>query len=323
MPRIKGKTVLVTGGAGFIGSHLADRLLAEGAAKVVVVDNFFLGKLENLEPARQAYGDRLVIVRDDARQLGVMQAVIEREQVEVVFNLATLQLKYSFFNPIDAYQVNVDIMKTLLTLMKTGAFTTLIHTSTSEAYGTAVYEPMDENHPLCPTTPYAAGKVAADMMALTFRNVLDLDLAVIRPFNNYGSRQNAGDYAAIIPQTARRILQGLPPILEGDGEQTQDFVFVEDTTRAFLTVYEDEASRGQVVNIGTGREISMRELVEKIAVYYGYTGPVEIQPGRRADVRRMRASGEKAAALLGYRTEYTLETALPRVLDWYREQYTA
>ena len=188
MPRIKGKTVLVTGGAGFIGSHLA---------------------------ARQAYGDRLVIVRDDARQLGVMQAVIEREQVEVVFNLATLQLKYSFFNPIDAYQVNVDIMKTLLTLMKTGAFTTLIHTSTSEAYGTAVYEPMDENHPLCPTTPYAAGKVAADMMALTFRNVLDLDLAVIRPFNNYGSRQNAGDYAAIIPQTARRILQGLPPILEG------------------------------------------------------------------------------------------------------------
>ena len=187
MPRIKGKTVLVTGGAGFIGSHLADRLLAEGAAKVVVVDNFFLGKLENLEPARQAYGDRLVIVRDDARQLGVMQAVIEREQVEVVFNLATLQLKYSFFNPIDAYQVNVDIMKTLLTLMKTGAFTTLIHTSTSEAYGTAVYEPMDENHPLCPTTPYAAGKVAADMMALTFRNVLDLDLAVIRPFNNYGS----------------------------------------------------------------------------------------------------------------------------------------
>ena len=93
-----------------------------------------------------------------------------------------------------------------------------------------------------PDHPYAAGKVAADMMALTFRNVLDLDLAVIRPFNNYGSRQNAGDYAAIIPQTARRILQGLPPILEGDGEQTRDFVFVEDTTRAFLTVYEDEAS---------------------------------------------------------------------------------
>ena len=97
MPRIKGKTVLVTGGAGFIGSHLADRLLAEGAAKVVVVDNFFLGKLENLEPARQAYGDRLVIVRDDARQLGVMQAVIEREQVEVVFNLATLQPQIFLF----------------------------------------------------------------------------------------------------------------------------------------------------------------------------------------------------------------------------------
>lgn len=323
MPRIKGKTVLVTGGAGFIGSHLTDRLLAEGAAKVVVVDNFFLGKMENLEPARQAYGDRLVVVRDDARMFGVMQAVIEREQAEVVFNLATLQLKYSFFNPIDAYQVNVDIMRTLLTLLKMGAFATLIHTSTSEAYGSMVHEPMDENHPLYPTTPYAAGKAAADMMALSFRNVLGLDVAIVRPFNNYGPRQNDGDYAAIIPQTARRILQGLPPILEGDGEQTRDFVFVEDTTRAFLTVYENEASRGQIINIGTGREVSMRELVEKIAVYYGYTGPLDIHPGRRADVRRMRASGDKAAALLGYRPEYTLETGLPRALDWFRKKYTA
>ena len=323
MPRIKGKTVLVTGGAGFIGSHLTDRLLAEGAAKVVVVDNFFLGKMENLEPARQAYGDRLVVVRDDARMFGVMQAVIEREQAEVVFNLATLQLKYSFFNPIDAYQVNVDIMRTLLTLLKMGAFATLIHTSTSEAYGSMVHEPMDENHPLYPTTPYAAGKAAADMMALSFRNVLGLDVAIVRPFNNYGPRQNDGDYAAIIPQTARRILQGLPPILEGDGEQTREFVFVEDTTRAFLTVYENEASRGQIINIGTGREVSMRELVEKIAAYYGYTGPFDIHPGRRADVRRMRASGDKAAALLGYRPEYTLETGLPRALDWFRKKYTA
>ena len=162
MAEIKNKNVLVTGGAGFIGSHLCDALLEKGAARVICVDNFFLGKMENITDAMQR--DAFVLYHDDARNFGVMQAIIEKEHVEVVFNLATIALNYSFFNPFDAYKVNVEIANTLLELMKVGAFKTLVHVSSSEAYGTAKYSPMDENHPIDPTTPYAAGKAAACLL---------------------------------------------------------------------------------------------------------------------------------------------------------------
>ena len=156
MPSVSGKNILVTGGAGFIGSHLCDALLAKGAAKVVCVDNFFLGKMENIKEAMEH--DNFVLYRDDCRQFGVMQSIIAKEEIEVVFNMATIALNYSFFNPLDAYMVNVEIANTLMELLKVKAYKTLIHTSSSEAYGTAQYSPMDENHPTDPTTPYAAGE---------------------------------------------------------------------------------------------------------------------------------------------------------------------
>ena len=140
---------------------------------------------------------------------GWIMPVMEKEQTEVVFNMATIALNYSFFNPFDAYMVNVQIANTLLELMSMGVFKTLIHTSSSEAYGTARYSPMDEEHPTDPTTPYAAGKAAADMMVHSFSKVMDMDIAIIRPFNNYGPRQNAeGPLAGIIPATAKRIKNG-------------------------------------------------------------------------------------------------------------------
>ncbi|HQN62645.1 MAG TPA: GDP-mannose 4,6-dehydratase, partial [Flexilinea sp.] len=268
MPQIKGKNVLITGGAGFIGSHLTDALLKNQAGKVVIVDNFFLGKMENLDFAQKNYNN-LVIYRDDARDLGTMKAIIKKESVEVVFNLATIALNYSFFNPFGAYRVNVDIAEVLLHLLQDGAYQTLIHSSSSEAYGTAVYSPMDENHPMNPTTPYAAGKASADLMIQSFYNVLHLDVAIIRPFNNFGPRQNDLALAAIIPQNARRILNGEKPVLEGTGEQTRDFIYVEDTARAFIMAYESEMTRGRVINLGSGKEISMKAVIDAICKYYG------------------------------------------------------
>ena len=151
MLSIKGKTVLVTGGAGFIGSHLCDTLLEKGTGKVVCLDNFFLGKMENLQEATSH--ENFVLYHDDARNFGTVQAILGKEQVDVVFNLATIALNYSFFNPFDAYMVNVEIANTLLELLKMEQYRTLIHVSSSEAYGSARYSPMDENHPTDPTTP--------------------------------------------------------------------------------------------------------------------------------------------------------------------------
>ena len=319
MPSIKNKRVLVTGGAGFIGSHLTDLLLACGAEKVVVLDNFFLGKRENLKEAMRH--ENFVLYRDDARQLGVLKAIIRKEQIEVVFNLATIPLNYSFFNAMDAYMVNVQIAEALLHLLQDGAYKTLIHSSSSEAYGTARYVPMDEEHPLDPTTPYAAGKAAADLLILSFYKVLGLDISILRPFNNYGPRQNMeGPLAGVIPGTAARILSGQPPYIEGTGEQTRDFIYVTDTARAFVAAYEKEASRGRIINVGSGGEISMNDLVKEICDFLGYRGEILQKPARTSDVQRLCADSHLAQELLSFTPEIPFTEGIRRTLSWYMER---
>ncbi len=316
MPSIKGKNILVTGGAGFIGSHLCDLLLEEGAGKVVVLDNFFLGKMENIE--HNLGNPRFTLYRDDARQLGVVLSLLEKEKIEVVFNLATIALNYSFINPFDAYMVNVELADVLLKLQYAGKFKTLMHISSSEAYGTAQYSPMDEKHPLNPTTPYAAGKLAADLMVDSFYKVNKIDAAIIRPFNNYGPRQNSeGPLAGVIPVTAKRILQGEKPVIEGDGEQTRDFIFVKDTARAILMAYENEATRGQTINLGNGKDISMNELIGQICEYFKYPGQIERRPERCSDVKKLCASSELAEKLIGFKPEYSFAEGIRLTLDWY------
>ena len=319
MASIKNKNILVTGGAGFIGSHLCDGLLAGGAAKVVCVDNFFLGKMENLKDAQEH--DNFVVYRDDARNFGVLQAIMEKEQIEVVFNMATIALNYSFFNPFDAYMVNVEIANTLLELLKIGAYKTLIHTSSSEAYGTAQYSPMDENHPTDPTTPYAAGKAAADLMVHSFYKVLGLDISIVRPFNNYGPRQNAeGSLAAIIPATAKRIKEGGKPIVEGDGEQTRDFIYVSDTVRGLILAYEKEESRGKIINLGSGKDISINALLQGICDYMNYTGEWEHRPARTSDVRNLCADSARAQMLLDFHPQVNFNEGIKLTLDWYMNE---
>ena len=316
MPSVSGKNILVTGGAGFIGSHLCDALLAKGAAKVVCVDNFFLGKMENIKEAMEH--DNFVLYRDDCRQFGVMQSIIAKEEIEVVFNMATIALNYSFFNPFDAYMVNVEIANTLMELLKVKAYKTLIHTSSSEAYGTAQYSPMDENHPTDPTTPYAAGKAAADLMVHSFSKVEDLDVAIIRPFNNYGPRQNAeGPLAGIIPVTAKRIKNGGRPVINGDGEQTRDFIYVKDTVRGLILAYENEKSRGKIINLGTGKDISMNALLSCICDYMGYKGEWDHLKDRPSDVRKLCANIDRARECLGFEPEMDFENGIKETLDWY------
>lgn len=311
---------LVTGGAGFIGGHLVDALLAGGADRVVVVDNFFLGKEENLADARAAGGDRLVVYREDAADVDALAAVCAAEAPDVVFNLATKALLYSFFNPPGACRVNLDIALALAELLRAGAYERLVHLSSSEVYGTAQFVPMTEDHPLLAETTYAAGKAAADLALSAYARMFDLDVRTVRPFNNYGPRQNEGSFAAVVPLTVHRILAGESPRLQGDGEQTRDFIYVGDTVAGLLALADEPALKGEVANLGSGRETSIREIVEAIVELMGWEGGIEHDPARAADVRRHCADTSRAEKYLGPVATTPLREGLARTVDWYRER---
>ena len=313
------KNILVTGGAGFIGSHLVDRLTSENVNKIIVVDNFFLGKLSNLSDAINK--GNVVIYNEDAGDHPAMESIVIKEKIDVVFNLATKALPYSFFNPDGAYMTNVNIASTLLRLLRQGTYETLIHSSSSEVYGTAEFVPMDETHPLKPTTPYAAGKAAADLMIISYYNTFDLDVSILCPFNNYGPRQNEGRFAAIIPLTAKRILNGEQPVIEGDGQQTRDFLFVADTVDAFIRIYNKNV-KGKVINVASGVETKIESIVHLIMKCMKYDGDVLWKPARPADVRRHCGDIKLAKSLIGFEPQTSLEQGIQKTLDWYLKKWT-
>jgi len=314
---LRDKKILVTGGAGFIGSHLVDDIIEKKPAGIVVVDNFFLGKKENLKEAKKAFPN-LRVYRQDASQFQAMEKIIRKERIDVVFNLATKALGYSFVDPDDAFMVNTNIASVLLRLLHQKFYKTLIHLSSSEAYGTAKFIPITESHPLDPKTLYAAGKAAADLMVNSYFHTYKLDVAIVRPFNNYGPRQNEGSYAAIIPLTIKRILLGEPPVLEGDGKQTRDFIYVKDTTSATIKIYENEKTRGKTINIASGRETSVKDIINSIINTLSYRGKIVRKPPRPADVRRHLADVTLARKLIGFEPNIEFEEGLKLTVDWYK-----
>ena len=310
--------ILVTGGAGFIGSHLVDALLAKGAERVAVVDNFFLGKEINLAKAQEAFGDALGVYREDAGDQEAMAAIFETETPDIVFNLATKALLYSFFNPAGAFRVNVDIALALAELLRANAYGRLVHVSSSEVYGTAQLVPMDEDHPLLAETSYAAGKAAADLLLASYVNMFDVDVVILRPFNNYGPRQNEGDLAAVVPVMITRLLNGKPPVIQGDGEQTRDFIYVGDTVEAILKLATTHGLKGEVLNLASGRETTIETVVRTICAVMNYGGDVLYEDPRPADVRRHCADVERATRLIGPVAKTPLEAGLAETVEWYR-----
>ena len=314
---IRGKSVLVTGGAGFIGSHLVDRLLIDEPSRITVVDNFFLGQESNLSAARSVSSD-LEVVRLDAADLAAMQDVVTSRSVEVVFDLAVIPLPTSLTYPAWTITTNVGIVTTFCEISRRGLIDRLVHVSSSEAYGSARYVPMDEDHPHDSITPYAASKSAGDRIIESYVRTFGIDARTVRPFNNFGPRQNPGSYAGIIPIVVRRVLDGEPIEIHGDGDQTRDFIFAPNTADMIVRVAESVECRGRILNIATGHETSINELVARLLKVLGKpTHAVTHGPARPGDVRRHCADITLARNLLHYEPEVITDEDLAVTVDWY------
>ncbi len=317
---IKGKHVLVTGGAGFIGSHLVDLLIAEGVGQLTIIDNFFLGRTSNLTEAYRQMPNLCVLHVDASDGGAVRETFAKLEAVDVVFDLAVIPLPTSLERPQFCFETNVRITSVLCELLRQGRFGTLVHFSSSEAYGSARAVPMSEDHPLDPLTPYAASKAASDHLVRTYAATFGVDALVVRPFNNYGPRQNDQQYAGIIPTVLRCAFEGRVFTLFGDGQQTRDYIYVTDTARAALELYKCSRARGQVVNIGSGQEISVADLKTKIEYILGRPIPSQHRDSRPGDVRRHRADITLLKSLIEFEPHVSIDEGLARTVEYYRQR---
>lgn len=312
------KSVLVTGGAGFVGSHFVDRLIHEQPSRVTVVDNFFLGSMHNLHQALQARPD-IEVIRLDAADLAAMQDVVTTHDVDVVFDFAVVPLPTSLIYPSWTVATNIGIVTTFCEIARRGMIDRLVHISSSEAYGSARYSPMDEDHPHDAITPYAASKSAGDHIIRSYVTTFEIDVTVIRPFNNVGPRQNVGSYAGIIPIVVSKVLRGEPIEIFGDGEQTRDIIFAPHTADAIVQVYDSPRAHGEVLNVASGKETTMNDLVRRLLLVMDAPDhPIRHTEPRPGDVRRHIADTSKLQELVGISIEPVSDQSLKETVDYYR-----
>ena len=316
---IQDTRAVVLGGAGFLGSHLCERLLMCNVEKLIIVDDFSLGCMNNIKSLSGL--PNCIIRKIDASNHKSMLRVCNEDQPDVVFNLAVISLPESLVKPKESVDTNILITSTACELLRQEKYKTLIHVSSSEAYGTAIYtdKSMSENHPTAPKTPYAASKLASDHIVLSYYKTFGVDVSIARPFNMYGPRQNQGTYAGVIPITINRIMNKQPPVIQGDGLQTRDYSYVLDVASVIPEFYENTATRGKVINIASGREITIKKIIHMIMDIMGYSGDVIYSDARPGDVKRHCGDITLARVLLGYEPTTSFEEGLKRTVEWYVE----
>lgn len=308
--------LLITGGAGFIGSHLCDKYTREGHT-VFCLDNFMSGNLMNIRHLLDFRNFKLV--KGDVRDSDFLEKVMR--DVEVVFHLAAqVHVDRSYIEPKLTYEINVLGTQNILEAARIHDAKRIIYASSSEVYGSAQYVPIDEKHPLNAPHPYGASKVAADRMCYAYIQTYGLNISIVRLFNVFGPRQRDYGYGGVISIFTRRILSDTPPIVYGDGLQTRDYTYIDDAVRAYDSVLRHNEPLGEPVNFGTGREVKIIDLANKLIDLCGKSGklkPVSVEP-RIGELKRLVTSAAKAKALLGWESKVSLEEGLQAFVQWYR-----
>ena len=314
---LKEKSVLVTGAGGFIGSHLVERLITMGCHVTAFVHyNSFnrWGWIDSFP--KEIIGSLRVFAGDVRDPNGIRDAM---KDTEVVFHLAALiGIPYSYHSPDTYVDTNIKGTLNILQAAKVLGVQKIIHTSTSEIYGTAQFVPITEQHPVNPQSPYAATKSGADFLAMSFYRSFDTPVSIIRPFNTYGPRQSA---RAVIPTIIMQILSGKKNILLGDLLPTRDLNFVEDTVEGFICAAETEESSGNIIHLGTGVEISVGDLAQKIAKLMNTEISIQCENERKrpsgSEVERLLSDNSKARKILNWKPAWDLDKGLKETIEWF------
>ncbi len=311
--------ILVTGAGGFIGSHLTEELVRQGEEVRALVRYNSRDERGLLEELPEDIRSQIEVVPGDLKDPDGVKKLVKR--CHKVFHLgALIAIPYSYVHPFDFVQTNVAGTAHLLNAcLGEGTVERFIHTSTSEVYGTAQYIPIDEKHSLQAQSPYAASKIAADKLAESYYLSFGLPITTIRPFNTYGPRQSL---RAIIPTIISQALRN-KKIWLGNTKPRRDFLFVKDTVRGFIQVGNCEEAVGKVVNVGTGTDISVEELVKKILGLMGRQGEIEVEDRRmrpeKSEVMQLLSDVRLAQKLFQWAPRYTLEEGLRETIEWYQK----
>jgi len=308
------KKALITGADGFIGSHLTEMLVEKGyQVKALSQYNSFnnWGWLEDINCK-----DQIEVLTGDIRDPHYCKHITK--DVDIIFHLAALiAIPYSYVAPDSYVDTNIKGTLNICQAAKENGNVRVIHTSTSEVYGTAQYVPIDEKHPLQPQSPYSATKIAADAMAMSFYNAFELPVTIARPFNTYGPRQSA---RAVIPTIITQIANGMKEIKLGDVSPTRDFNYVEDTCRGFLALAESDEAIGQTVNIGSNFEISVgdtlniiKELMDSDVKFV--TDEQRIRP-EKSEVFRLWCDNTQIEKLTGFKPQVNIREGLQKTIHW-------
>jgi len=311
---LNGKRILVIGGAGLIGSHVVEELLKEDVKEVVIYDNFFRGCIENLEEALRDPRSRIFEIGGDILQTDILNAAMK--DVDGVVHLAALWLLQCHEFPRAAFDVNIRGTFNVLEACVTNHVKRLVYSSSASVYGDAVEEPMTENHPYNNWTFYGATKIAGEHMVKAYHNRYGLEGVCLRYMNVYGPRQDyEGTYIAVIMKILDNIDKGISPVVYGDGSQSYDFIYVEDTSRANVCALKSKIPFG-FYNIGRGIKTSIKELTEMILKIIDSDLSIQYEPAGQTFVTNRVGDPAEAKRDLGFIWNVDLKEGLARLIEW-------